>query len=62
MSHILHGSTKWVQNADDSLLFVANESHEKSTRLLEKIIEKLFIYFDHHCLNLNEEKTEFIIF
>ena len=53
---------KSLQYADDTFLFAANEDIEFGNFQLERVLENLLVFFQHHRLNLNTNKTEFIIF
>ena len=50
------------QYADDTLLFVSNGCLNTAISQLETNAANLFDYFERHRLNLNESKTEFIVF
>ena len=52
---------KLVQNADDIFIFVADKFVNTAKRL-ENNIAKIVEYFESHRRNLNEDKTEFIVF
>ena len=51
-----------VQYADDTFLFVSNECLNTAVSQLETNAANLVDYFERHRLNLNESKTEFIVF
>ena len=51
-----------VQYADDTFLFVSNECLNTAVSQLETNAANLVDYFEKHRLNLNESKTEFIVF
>ena len=51
-----------VQYADDTFLFVSNECLNTAVSQLETNAANLVDNFEKHRLNLNESKTEFIVF
>ena len=51
-----------VQYADDTFLFVSNECLNAAVSQLETNAINLVDYFERHPSNLNESKTEFIVF
>ena len=51
-----------VQYADDTFIFVSDSKIENAIDTLEKNTHNLVAFFDSHRLNLNDKKTEFIIF
>ena len=53
---------KIIQYADDTMIFCSHEEPEKAKSAVEKIIQKLVLYFETHQLTINAEKTEFILF
>ena len=53
---------KIVQYADYIFIFVADKIANTAKQQLENNIAKLVEYFESHRLNLNEDKTEFIVF
>ena len=62
MQKINDETCKIVQYADDIFLFVADKCVNTAKQRLETNIAKLVEYFESHRLNLNEDKTEFIVF
>ena len=62
MQKIIDETCKIVQYADDIFLFVADKCVNTAKQRLENNIAKLVEYFESHRLNLNEDKTEFIVF
>ena len=61
MQHHMPGNSNLVQYADDTSVFVAANCIITGITNLERILEKLNNYFASHQLNINAEKTEFII-
>ena len=55
-------SSNLVQYADDTFVFVAANCINTGITNLERILEKLIDYFVSHRLNINADKTEFIVF
>ena len=53
---------KIIQYADDTMIFCSHEEPEKAKSAVEKIVQKLVLYFETHQLTINAEKTEFIPF
>ena len=51
-----------VQYADDTFIFVSGKKIEDAINLLEKNAKCLVDFFHRHRLNLNDKKTEFIVF
>ena len=62
MQYIMPESSNFVQYADDTFVFVAANGVNTIITNLERILEKLIDYFVSHRLNINVEKTEFIVF
>ena len=53
--------TQLVQYADDTFLYSARNL-EQSIKYLETIIKNVILFFERHRLNMNADKTEFMIF
>ena len=62
MQKVIDNTCKIVQYADDIFIFVADKCLNTAKQNLETNIAKLAEYFESHRLNLNENKTEFIVF
>ena len=62
MQNTIDETCKIVQYADDFLIFVADKFVNTAKQRLENIIAKLVEYFECHRPNLNEDKTDFIVF
>ena len=62
MQNIISKTCKIVQYANDIFLFVADKFVNTAKQRLETNIAKLVDYFESHRLNLNEDKTKFIVF
>ena len=54
--------TQLVQYADDTFLYSASGNLEQSMKDLETIIKTVILFFGRHHLNINADKTEFMIF
>ena len=54
--------TQLVQYADDTSLYSASGNLEQSIRDLETNIKNVILSFESHHLNINADKTEFMIF
>ena len=55
-------SSNLVQYADDTFVFVAANCIKTGITNIERFLEKLIDYFVSHRLNINAEKTQFIVF
>ena len=62
MQSIIDETCKIVQYADHIFIFVADKFVNTAKQRLANNIVKLVDYFESHRLNLNEDKTEFIVF
>ena len=62
MQNAIQKPCELVQYADDTFLFVSNECLNTAKSQLEANAATIFDYFEKHRLNLNERKTEFIVF
>ena len=62
MQNAIQKSCELVQYADDTFRFVSNECPNTAISQLEANAAHLVDYFKRHRLNLNENKTEFIVF
>ena len=62
MQNIMPESSNLVQYADDTFVFVAANCINTGITNLERILEKIIDYFVSHRLNINADKTEFIVF
>ena len=51
-----------IQYADDTFIVCSGKTISESKLHLEKSIAKLILFFRKNELNVNESKTEFIIF
>ena len=51
-----------VQYADDTMIFSDHVDEAHAIKTLENNIKKFTIFFECHCLTINTDKTEFIIF
>ena len=51
-----------VQYADDTMIFLDHVDEAHAIKTLENNIKKFTIFFECHCLTINTNKTEFIIF
>ena len=51
-----------IQYADDTMIFAEHKEVKEGTEKIQKNIEKLQVYFQRNELNMNDEKTNFIIF
>ena len=54
--------TQLVQYADDTFLYSASGNLEQSIKYLETNIKNVTLFFERHRLNINADKTEFMIF
>ena len=54
--------TQLVQYADDAFLYSASGNLEQSIKDLETNIKNVILFFERHRLNINADKTEFMIF
>ena len=61
MQNITDEHVKIVQYADDIFIFVADKFVNTAKQCLEYNIAKLVEDFESHRLDLNEDKTEFIV-
>ena len=59
--NIIDGTSKILQYALDIFSFVADKVVNTAKQRLENIIVKLVEFFESHSLNLNEDKTVFIV-
>ena len=62
MLNIIDETCKIVQYADDIFIFVGDKVVNTAKQRLGNNIAKLVEYFESHRHNLNEDKTEFIVF
>ena len=62
MQNIIDETCEIVQYADDIFIFVEDKFVNTAKQRLENNTAKLVEYFESHRLNLNEDKTEFIVF
>ena len=62
MQNILDETCKLVHYADDSFIFVPDKFVNTAEPRLENNIAKLVESFESHSPNLNEDKSEFIVF
>ena len=62
MQKLIDNTCKILQCADGIFIFVADKCLNTAKQNLETNIAKLAEYFESHRLNLNENKTEFIVF
>ena len=54
--------TQLVQYADDTFLYSVSGSLEQSIKDIETNIKNVILFFEKHRLNINADKTEFMIF
>ena len=54
--------TQLVKYADDTFLYSASTKLEHSIKGLETSIKNVIIFFERHRININTDKTEFMIF
>ena len=54
--------TQLVQYADDTFLYSGSGNLEQSIKYLETNIKNVILFFERHRLNINADKTEFLIF
>ena len=62
MQNTIQKPCELIQYADDTFLFVFNECLNTAISQLETNAANLFDYFEWHRFNLDERKTEFIVF
>ena len=62
MQNIMPESSNLVQYADDTFVFVAANCIKTGITNFERFLKKLIEYFVSRRLNINAEKTEFIVF
>ena len=62
MKFLIEKPCELVQYADDTFLFVSSKNLNLGINILENNLKKLNTYVEQHRLNLNDTKTEFIIF
>ena len=62
MQNGIHKPCELVQHADDTCLFVSNECLNTAISQLETNAANLVDCFERHLLNLNESKTEVMVF
>ena len=57
-----HVNSNIIQYADDTFIFCSGKTISESKLHFEKSIAKLILFFRKHESNVNESKTELIIF
>ena len=62
MQNIIDEACKIVEYADDVFIFVGDKIVKTAKQGLENNIAEIVEYFESHRLNLNEDKTECIVF
>ena len=62
MENVNDNQCKIIQYADNTMIFCSHEEPEKAKSAVEKIVQKLVLYFETHQLTINAEKNRFYYF
>ena len=60
MENVNDNQCKVILYADNTMIFCSHEEPENAKAAVEKIVQKLVLYFQTHQLTINAEITEFI--
>ena len=62
MENVNDNQCKIIQYADNTMIFCSHEEPEKAKSAVEKIVQKLVLYFETHQLTINAEKNRIYYF